>query len=222
MLRLAFVSGRLRAGHPLQACDSGSALTSTYCTRLRLRWPVKAAGKEGEDFMTGEGEGGDRELHDAVVRLADGMRGRRWRLCTAESCTGGYLAKVMTDLAGSSEWFECGFVTYSNAAKSRQLGVSPDTLQAHGAVSEAVVNEMVAGALRAGGTEVAVAVSGVAGPGGGSEDKPVGTVWLAWGVRGRPTVARRFQFHGDRARVRHQAVVAAVAGLVRVLDGRRP
>lgn len=172
--------------------------------------------------MTGEGEGGDRELHDAVVRLADGMRGRRWRLCTAESCTGGYLAKVMTDLAGSSEWFECGFVTYSNAAKSRQLGVSPDTLQAHGAVSEAVVNEMVAGALRAGGTEVAVAVSGVAGPGGGSEDKPVGTVWLAWGVRGQPTVARRFRFHGDRARVRHQAVVAAVAGLIRVLDGRRP
>lgn len=172
--------------------------------------------------MTRDGEGSDRELQDAVVRLADGMRRRGWHLCTAESCTGGYLAKVMTDLAGSSEWFECGFVTYSNAAKSRQLGVSPDTLQTQGAVSEAVVNEMAAGALRASGTDVAVAVSGVAGPGGGSEEKPVGTVWLAWGMRGRATVARRFRFHGDRARVRHQAVVAGVAGLLRLLDGQRP
>ena len=180
------------------------------------------AAKEGNDFLTDDGQGGDRELSGAVRRVAEGMRRRGWRLCTAESCTGGYLAKALTDLAGSSAWFECGFVTYSNIAKRRQLGVSPGTLQTHGAVSEVVVKEMAAGALRASGADVVVAVSGVAGPGGGSEDKPVGTVWLAWGLRGRAPLARHFRFSGDRAGVRFQAVLMGLAGLVRLLDDHQP
>jgi len=138
-------------------------------------------------------------------------------LVTTESCTGGWVAKCITDIAGSSAWFDRGFVTYSNRAKQDMLDVAAATLEVHGAVSEATVSEMVRGALAHSRADVAVAVSGIAGPGGGAPDKPVGTVWFAWLVPGgAPRVDRR-QFDGDRDAVRRQAVARALEGLVDVL-----
>ena len=138
-------------------------------------------------------------------------------LATAESCTGGWVAKCITDIAGSSAWFDRGFVTYSNRAKQDMLDVAAATLEVHGAVSAATVSEMVRGALAHSRADVAVAVSGIAGPGGGAPDKPVGTVWFAWLVPGgAPRVDRR-QFDGDREAVRRQAVARALEGLVDVL-----
>jgi nicotinamide-nucleotide amidase len=139
-------------------------------------------------------------------------------LATAESCTGGWIAKTLTDVAGSSAWFERGFVTYHNRAKVEMLGVSTDTLARYGAVSEAVVREMAQGALAHSGAELAVSVSGVAGPGGGTAAKPVGTVWLAWARAGAATRATDFVFEGDREAVRRQAVEAALVGLLEGLD----
>jgi len=125
----------------------------------------------------------DDELSELVARVARWALGAKSRLVTAESCTGGWIAKVFTDAAGSSRWFECGYVTYSNEAKVRDLGVSQRTLDEHGAVSEATVREMARGALRVTGAEVSIAVSGIAGPDGGSAEKPVGTVWFCVGRR---------------------------------------
>jgi nicotinamide-nucleotide amidase len=126
---------------------------------------------------------------------------------TAESCTGGWIAKVITDLADSSRWFERGYVTYSNEAKLQDLGVSKETLAAHGAVSEATVQEMARGALRETGADVAVSVSGIAGPSGGTPDKPVGTVWFAVARRNDAAVVSRYQlFPGDREAVRRKSV----------------
>jgi nicotinamide-nucleotide amidase len=138
-------------------------------------------------------------------------------LATAESCTGGWIAKAATDVAGSSAWLERGFVTYSNAAKEEMLGVRAETLVAHGAVSGPTVLEMVAGALERSRAQVAVAVSGIAGPGGGNSEKPVGTVWLAWSVPGRAPWAERRWLAGDRDRVRRQTVRLALEGLVAAL-----
>jgi nicotinamide-nucleotide amidase len=121
----------------------------------------------------------DAKLAELVREIARRALAAKLRLVTAESCTGGWIAKVFTDLADSSHWFERGYVTYSNEAKLQNLGVSKETLVAHGAVSEAVVREMALGALRATGADVAVAVSGIAGPSGGTPEKPVGTVWFA-------------------------------------------
>ena len=155
---------------------------------------------------------------DAISLKRDQLASRLTRqglqLAAAESCTGGWLAKVCTDAAGSSAWFERGFVTYSNLAKQQMLGVSEQTLQQNGAVSEAVVVEMVTGALRHSGAQLAVAISGVAGPGGGSGDKPVGTVWFAWKRELMPAVAGVFHFDGDRDAVRRQAVAQALQGLL--------
>ncbi len=130
----------------------------------------------------------------------------------AESCTGGGIAAALTSVPGSSEWFGYGFVTYSNAAKQALLGVDAMTLQACGAVSREVVLAMAAGARQVAGADLSVAVSGVAGPGGGSADKPVGSVWIAW-EDSRAACARSFLFTGDRAAVREQSVVAALQGL---------
>lgn len=157
-------------------------------------------------------------LTNLARQLGERLTPRGLVLATAESCTGGWIAKALTDVPGSSAWFERGFVTYHNRAKVEMLGVSAEILAAHGAVSEAVVREMVEGALARSAAQLAVSVSGVAGPGGGSAAKPVGTVWLAWAVIGRPTRARRFQFAGDREAVRRQAVEAALAGLLECLD----
>lgn len=137
----------------------------------------------------------------------------------AESCTGGGIASAITSVAGSSAYFTTGYVTYANAAKMRLLGVPDNTLAEYGAVSEEVVNAMVAGACRESGAGLAVAVSGVAGPDGGSEAKPVGTVWLAWGDATEQQ-AERFHFPGDRQSVREQAVRQALVGLVARLDDR--
>lgn len=141
------------------------------------------------------------------------LRAARDMLVTAESCTGGWIAKVMTGIAGSSEWFDCGLVVYSYEAKQRLLGVRPKTLEETGAVSRETVIEMVSGALVNSGASLAVAVTGIAGPGGGTEDKPVGTVWIGWKRRGGYPDARLFHFDGDRDAVRRQTVVAALRGI---------
>jgi len=139
-------------------------------------------------------------------------------LVTAESCTGGWVAEAMTMVPGSSQWFERGFVTYTDLAKRDMLGVQPDTLERHGAVSEATVREMVAGALANSPGDVALAVSGVAGPGGGTAAKPVGMVCLAWGLRGGDAVAVTRHFPGDREAVRRDSVIAALEGLIKMLQ----
>ena len=139
---------------------------------------------------------------------------RQWMVATAESCTGGLIAGAITDVAGSSAWFDRGFVTYSNEAKIAMLGVSEQTLAAHGAVSEATAREMAAGALRNSGAMLAVAVTGVAGPAGGTPAKPVGLVWLAWAKRGGPVETRSEHFPGDRAAVREATVRKALQGLI--------
>ena len=164
----------------------------------------------------------DLELEDVTMRVAEAMLMHGHRLATAESCTGGWVAKLCTDLAGSSAWFERGFVTYSNAAKAEMLGVPETTLTTHGAVSEASVRAMAIGALAHSAADYAFAISGVAGPSGGSAEKPVGTVWLAWArsEEGRHVVvARREQFSGDRDEVRRQAAWTALAGLLAWLGG---
>lgn len=138
-------------------------------------------------------------------------------LVTAESCTGGWIAACMTAIAGSSAWFDCGFVTYSNASKSTLLGVDPALIDAFGAVSGEVVTAMAFGALERSRADLAVAVSGIAGPGGGSREKPVGQVWLAWQRRAQQPVVGCFQFQGDRAGIRAQAVARALKGISAML-----
>jgi len=139
-------------------------------------------------------------------------------LATAESCTGGWIAKTMTDIEGSSAWFDCGMVVYSYEAKQAMLGVQPQTLETHGAVSRETAIEMVSGALVHSGASLAVAVTGIAGPGGGSADKPVGTVWIAWKRRGDYARAECFHFDGDRDGVRRHTVAAALTGLQAMLQ----
>lgn len=146
--------------------------------------------------------------------LAARLTDRRLRLATAESCTGGSLAAALTDWPGSSEWFEFGFIPYSNGAKQALLGVRAATLKAQGAVSRGVAEEMAEGALRVSGADLAVAVTGIAGPAGGTASKPVGTVWFAWaGPEGWPGAERRV-FPGDRSAVRRQAVAVAIEGTI--------
>jgi nicotinamide-nucleotide amidase len=158
-----------------------------------------------------------KSVEPAVLDLADALRRRGWHLATAESCTGGLIAAACTAVAGSSDWFERGFVTYSNAAKSDMLGVAPQLLQAHGAVSEPVARAMAAGALQRAGVDLAVAVTGIAGPGGATPDKPVGLVWLALARReagGAVQVqAERLQLDGDRTAVRARTVALALQRL---------
>ena len=145
-----------------------------------------------------------------VLVLADALRRRGWRIATAESCTGGLIAAACTQLAGSSDWFDRGFVTYSNAAKIELLGVDATLIEAQGAVSEAVARAMVQGALRCAPVDLALAVTGIAGPGGAVPGKPVGTVWLAWVRRGAAVQAERVHFDGERAAVRAQSVLLAL------------
>ncbi len=155
----------------------------------------------------------DSTLHELAESLGARLTATHHRLVTAESCTGGWIAKTMTDVAGSSQWFECGMAAYSYEAKQALLGVRPETLETHGAVSRETVMEMVSGALVNSGASIAVAVTGIAGPGGGSDDKPVGTVWAAWKKRGGYAKAQLFRFEGDREAVRRQTVAAALRGL---------
>lgn len=156
----------------------------------------------------------DAGLAALVETLAARLSAQSARIATAESCTGGWLAKCLTDRPGSSAWFEYGFVTYGNAAKLALLGVGEGTLAAHGAVSEEVAEQMAIGARLASGAELAVAITGIAGPDGGTADKPVGTVWLAWAGPGPVLRAERRQFAGDREAVRRQSVAAALEGCI--------
>jgi nicotinamide-nucleotide amidase len=163
----------------------------------------------------------DSPLARVASRLAAKLLAAGLRFATAESCTGGYIAKVCTDLPGSSRWFACGLVTYSNDSKERLLGVKATTLARHGAVSEAAVREMARGALRASGADIVVAVTGIAGPDGGTPAKPVGTVWFAWARRrGRAVVVsvERRRFRGDRDQVRRRTVGHALAGVLRRIE----
>ncbi len=152
-----------------------------------------------------------------VKQTADLLHQKHWMLATAESCTGGMIAAACTDLAGSSAWFERGFVTYSNEAKTDLLGVDASLIAAQGAVSQAVVEAMAAGAVARSKAQVSVAVTGVAGPGGGTPAKPVGTVWFGWSVGGQIRSERR-QFDGDRAEVRAATVQHALQTLVLMLQ----
>jgi len=161
----------------------------------------------------------DIELDALVGNVGARLQSGHELLVTAESCTGGWIAKQVTGMPGSSAWFDCGMVAYSYEAKQALLGVHPQTLEQHGAVSRECVVEMVSGALVHSGGTVAVAVTGIAGPGGGSEDKPVGTVWVAWKRRGGYARAEVFHFEGNRDAVRRQTVEAALRGVGALLAG---
>ena len=154
---------------------------------------------------------------DDVTSLARALgrkcKRRRVAIATAESCTGGGVATAITRISGSAKWFDRGFVTYSNEAKREMLGVSQRTLGRHGAVSEEVAREMARGALIHSAADLSVAITGIAGPTGGSRAKPVGLVWFAWGARGQLVQTRRFRFAGNRTEIRLQAVYVALQGL---------
>ncbi|MBX3621432.1 MAG: CinA family protein [Rhizobacter sp.] len=150
----------------------------------------------------------------SVATLAQALLARRWRLVTAESCTGGLIAAACTSIAGSSDWFERGLVSYSNDAKHELLDVPPDLVARHGAVSAEVARAMAEGALRHGNANLSVAVTGIAGPGGATPGKPVGTVWLAVAVRGQAPQATLLQLQGARSDVREQTVDHALQALV--------
>ncbi|MGE3772564.1 MAG: CinA family protein [Gammaproteobacteria bacterium] len=162
------------------------------------------------------------EIFDLSRTLGERLLARGWLLATAESCTGGGIAAAVTDVAGSSAWFDRGFVTYSNAAKQAMLGVPAATLEAHGAVSEATARAMAAGALARSAARIAVAVTGVAGPSGGSPAKPVGTVWFGYALADGAVHARLHRYDGDRAAVRMCTVARALADLIRLADGLDP
>ena len=155
---------------------------------------------------------------NVVIQIGSALKSHGFMLTTAESCTGGAVASAITDIAGSSEWFERGFITYSNEAKREMLGVAQDTLLRYGAVSEAVVREMVAGALCYSHAQVALAVSGIAGPGGGMPDKPVGTVWFTWGIKGGQSIVSLHHLSGNRAEIRMQSVGLALQGVLELLN----
>ena len=147
------------------------------------------------------------------------LRAKGLMLATAESCTGGWVAQAVTAIAGSSDWFERGFVTYSNAAKMEMLRVKAGTLRMHGAVSEQTAGEMAAGALARSRAQVAVAITGIAGPAGGSAQKPVGTVCFGWAMKHGAVCAETHRFQGNRESVRRQSVIVALQGVLALLEG---
>lgn len=160
--------------------------------------------------------------HDPLFTLAtltgSRLKASGLKLASAESCTGGWISAAVTAVAGSSEWFDRGFVTYSNEAKVEMLGVSRATLDAHGAVSEATALEMAQGAINNGRAQMAVAVTGVAGPGGGTDAKPVGTVCIAWAGPGKKLHCVTRRFDGDREQIRRKTVIAALQGIIELLE----
>ena len=160
----------------------------------------------------------DTELHMLADQLGHALKQAGRSLVTAESCTGGWLGEVVTAVPGSSHWYECGFITYSNTAKREILGVKTETLARFGAVSEQTARAMVEGALAHSHADMAVAITGIAGPGGGTAEKPVGTVCFAWALRKQPVQTGTKQFSGDREAVRRAAVKAALHGLNSLLE----
>ena len=160
----------------------------------------------------------DDALHALAADVGARLRANRHMVCTAESCTGGWIAKMITDIPGCSDWFDCGLAAYSYEAKQALLGVRQETLTNHGAVSRETVLEMVSGALIASGASLAVAVTGIAGPTGGTPAKPVGEVWIGWKRRGGYPTAAVFHFDGDREAIRRQTVAVALHGLLALSD----
>ncbi|HET7634122.1 MAG TPA: nicotinamide-nucleotide amidohydrolase family protein [Burkholderiales bacterium] len=160
----------------------------------------------------------DQQLHELARRVGEALAARGLMLATAESCTGGGVGEAVTAIAGSSGWYERGFVTYTYISKREMLGVRPETLERHGAVSEQTVREMAAGALAASHAQVAVAVSGTAGPAGGTPDKPVGTVCFGWAIKNGELRVETRHFDGDREAVRRQSVACALAGILELLE----
>lgn len=156
----------------------------------------------------------DDELYLLAESVGNALKQHAMMLATAESCTGGWVGEAVTAVPGSSLWFDRGFITYTNEAKQEMLGVSAATLEQHGAVSEETVREMASGALKISRAQTALAISGIAGPGGGSPEKPVGTVWFAWAFENGTVTSERRQFSGDRQDVRQQAVGTALRGLL--------
>lgn len=159
----------------------------------------------------------DAELHQLATELGDRLRARGWMLATAESCTGGWVGQLLTSLPGSSEWFERGFITYANAAKVEMLGVSEEILATHGAVSEQTAGAMAAGALKHSHAQAALAISGIAGPGGGTPQKPVGLVCYGWALANGTVMSSTCRLDGDREEIRSRAVAAALRGLIELV-----
>ena len=160
---------------------------------------------------------GNPDIEQLARAVGELLFERKLRLAAAESCTGGWVAMALTGIPGSSSWFDRGYVTYSNASKIQMLGVQPRTLDTEGAVSEQTVAEMTQGALGKSGVDVALAISGIAGPGGGTAEKPVGTVCFAWQRQGEEAIVSRQRFDGDRQQVRRQAVVHALTQLLELV-----
>lgn len=159
----------------------------------------------------------DEELHQLAVELGDRLRARGWMLATAESCTGGWVGHLLTSLPGSSHWYERGFITYANAAKIEMLGVPQATLESHGAVSEETAAAMAAGALKHSHAQAALAISGIAGPGGGTPQKPVGLVCYGWALEDGTVMSSTCRLDGDREEIRSRAVAAALRGLIELV-----
>jgi nicotinamide-nucleotide amidase len=159
----------------------------------------------------------EEDLYRLAVRVGRVLKRRELMIATAESCTGGWIAQAITMVPGSSAWFDRGFVTYTNVSKQEMLGVKPGSLAKHGAVSEQVVREMAQGALANSQARISIAVSGVAGPGGGTADKPVGTVCLAWSQRGKAVTVETRRFRGDRDAVRKRCVQHALRGVLKLI-----
>jgi nicotinamide-nucleotide amidase len=154
-----------------------------------------------------------------VKQVGDMLKQHKTMVVTAESCTGGMIAEALTSIAGSSAWFDRAYITYSYESKREMLGIHESTIQHHGSVSEECVSEMVLGALQQSHAQVSVACSGIAGPGGGSPDKPVGTVWLAWARQGCPEIVTKLMhFEGDRQAVREKTTIAALEGILAILN----
>jgi len=179
---------------------------------------LKGRTRQQEGQVATEPVPGNEVFQQLVDALAVSLAGRGWTLATAESCTGGWIAKCCTDRAGSSAWFERGFVTYSDRAKQDLLGVEEGVLRQEGAVSRAVAGRMAEGARDRAGVDVALAVTGVAGPSGGSAEKPVGTVWFGWAIGPNPAQTEQMLFHGNRDAVRRLTVAHALSGLLGRLE----
>lgn len=163
----------------------------------------------------------NNDLRTLAAQLGQVLISADLRMATAESCTGGWVAKAITDLPGSSAWFDAAIVSYSNEAKQRLLGVPEATLEQHGAVSEATVKAMLAGIFEHTAADVGVSISGIAGPEGGSPEKPVGSVWLAWGLRAQAVQAQQYHFKGEREAVRSQAAAEALKCLILLVEADR-
>lgn len=159
----------------------------------------------------------DEELHQLARELGEKLLHRGWMLATAESCTGGWAGQLLTSLPGSSQWYERGFITYANAAKIEMLGVSAATLATHGAVSEQTASAMASGALAHSHTQAALAISGIAGPGGGTPQKPVGLVCYGWALADGTVMSSTCRLDGDREEIRSRAVAAALRGLIELI-----